>query len=104
MNRAPRVKTLTRSTFEHLCRQACSNPEQSRQDETGDDALWRGVCREVSRYLNVPLMFRPSGGGSRGHIYRITLLELVEGRLQGAFDPVAIASSFIDSTSDGENK
>lgn len=103
MNRAPRVKMLTQSTFEQLCRQACSNPEQPRPDETVDDAFWRGVCQQVSRYLNAPLMFRPSGGGSRGNIYRITLLELVEGRLKGSYYPVAIASNFINAALEKED-
>jgi hypothetical protein len=48
-------------------------------------------------------MFRPSGGVSRGNIYRITLLELVEGRLRGSYDPVAIASTFINAALDRED-
>lgn len=102
MNRAPGIKTLTQSTFEQLCRQACSNPPPQQREETVDDAYWRSICLEVSRHLNAPLFFRPSEGGSRGHIYRITLLEMVDGKLRGSFDPVAVANDFIDVASGSE--
>lgn len=91
-------KMLNQFAYIELCRKASNNPVEPRPDETVEDAYWRNVCREVSHHLfpNAPIQFQPTKGGSRGHVYRLTLLRLVEGRLSGSFDPLEVASKYIN--------
>lgn len=98
MGEKEKKRMLNRFAYVELCRKASSNPAEPRADETVEDAYWRNLCREVSHHLfpNAPIQFQPTGGGSRGHVYRIKLLQLVEGRLNGSFDPVEVASKYIN--------
>jgi hypothetical protein len=95
-NQEQKEKKLSKASYESLCRKACANPKQPESNETVEDAYWWSVCREVYHYLNVHFSFQPIEGASRGHVYRHNLLRLVSKRQTSLFDPLAIASKYIN--------
>jgi hypothetical protein len=98
IDKKQKKKMLNQVAYIELCRKACNNPVEPRLDETVEDAYWRNVCREVSHHLfpNAPIQFQPTKGGSRGHVYRLRLLGLIEGRRNGSFDPLEVASKYMN--------
>lgn len=97
MGQEEKRKTLTKSTFEGLCRKACAIPEQPENGENIEDAYWRAIYREVSRYLfpTSPVAFQPIGNAPPKNKYQFNLGRLVIENSKRDFDPIDVATKFV---------
>ena len=98
MDQREKKKMLRQSTYEGLCRKACTSPEKPEAGETAEDAYWRAIYRDVSRYLfpASPVAFQPMGNVSPKYKYQFHLSRLVNENKTGTFDPVDVATNFVD--------
>ena len=89
---------LTKSTYEGLCRKACTNPEKPEVGETVEEAYWRAIYREVSRYLfpASPVAFQQIGNVPPKNKYQFNLGRLVSDNSKKDFDPIAVATKFVN--------
>lgn len=98
MDQEQKKKMLSQSTYEGLCHKACANPEKPEGDETAEDAYWRAIYRDVSRYLfpASPVGFQPMGNVSLKYKYQFHLEGLVNKNKKGDFYPIDIATRFVN--------
>jgi hypothetical protein len=98
MSQEQEKKMLSQSTYEGLCRKACANPEKPERGETAEDAYWRAIYRDVSRYLfpASPVAFQPMANVSLKDKYQFHLRGLVDKNKKGTFNPIDIATRFIN--------
>ncbi len=98
MGQEQKKKFLSQSTYEELCRKTCANPEKPESGETVEDAYWRAIYREVSLYLfpASPVGFQPMQNVSLKYKYQFHLGRLVNENKKGSFNPIDIATKFIN--------
>jgi hypothetical protein len=98
MGQKEKKKMLTKSTYEGLCRKACASPEKPEAGETVEDAYWRAIYREVSRYLSPasPVAFQPIGNVPLKNKYQFNLGRVVMDNSERDFDPIDVATKFVN--------
>jgi hypothetical protein len=98
MDQEQKKKMLSQSTYEGLCRKACANPAAPNRDETVEDAYWRGIYKEVVHYLfpGSPPYFQQMEKVTLKYKYQFHLARLVNENKRGTFDPIEIATKFIN--------
>ena len=98
MGQGEKKKLLTKSTYEGLCRKACASPENPETGETIEDAYWRAIYREVYRYLfpASPVAFQPIGDVPPKNKYQFNLGRLVSENSKKDFNPIDVATKFVN--------
>lgn len=85
---------INKQKYEELCKEACGNFISSGDKEKDEERLLFNVCRNVFRYLKVPLEFISTGDNNIDK-YLWNLQYLVSKRQTEPFDTLKTPSKYI---------
>ncbi|HEX3559529.1 MAG TPA: hypothetical protein VHU19_10000 [Pyrinomonadaceae bacterium] len=88
-------KRLSRTEFEALCQEACEWMTPAEPEGERKELLWRQTYIKVEDRFDIPHFLKP---GENRPDWSVKLEEVMRNRKVGEYDPVEIASKYINDT------